>query len=134
MIPTLHHPVPIVVTSTDHASTIYDANAREEIQIVGYDAGITIAAQMEYREFASHGEVSQMDRAGLMSNEAGYALVRAVDLATVGWTPKMHDRITSIAGVAADVYITRIKPAGHYPAYGPTLFKLYFEDRKPARG
>lgn len=132
-VPNLHHPVPIIAEPLDRGATFYDENMREEIQIVGYSAQVNMVAQVEYREFASFGLTAQKDRAGLMENEAGYLLVRTIDLAEKSWTPKQYDRIVSIAGGEVDVFITRIKPTAHYHG-APTLYKLYFEDRKPARG
>jgi hypothetical protein len=129
--------VPISVQPIDRSNTISDDDAREPIQIVKRVADISIMAQVEYREFATHGTLAQFDEGGLLEGEAGYVAIRTVDYLAASWTPAIGDRISvigtdTLAEKTSKVYVTRLKPFAHYPIVGALGLKLYFTDRKPS--
>jgi hypothetical protein len=134
---TLLHPVPIQVQPIDRDSTISDDDAREPIQIVNRATTISLAAQVEYREFATHGTLAEYDEGGLLEGEAGYVAIRTVDFLAASWTPAIGDRISiigtgTLSPKTSKVYVTRLKPFAHYPVVGALGLKLYFTDRKPS--
>lgn len=135
----LHHPIWITVEPLDKAATVADSNAREAIQIIGRKPTLRILAQIEYREYASHGTSAEYDRGGLKEDEEGYILIRTVDRKSLGWEPQIGDKIAERGtdGGAPDsspVYVVRLKPTMHYPIIGPLGLKLYFSDRGPSHG
>lgn len=136
--PRLLHPLTVVIEPLDTASTYYDENTREQIQIIGRAPEIEIQAQVEYRDFVQHGQAdATYDRGGFMGEERGYILIRYIDAAKLSYTPKLGDKIAMI-GKGSDTpqpsaaFVHRLKPTIHIPRYGKTAVKLYFADRKPA--
>jgi len=41
--------------------------------------------------------------------------------------------LISIDGENTDAYIVKLTPCGHYPGFGKTMVKAYFEDNQPSR-
>jgi len=73
-------------------------------------------------------------RAGSESEANGYVLFRYVDLAAVSLSLKQGDRIVKMGTINTDVYITSLRPEGHYPDQsGPALVKAFFRDRNPSK-
>ena len=143
--PRLLHPINATIEATDKQSTVNDANAREQIQILGRTSSFVIACQVEYRDFTDYGQSSaKFDKGGFIGEESGYILVRYIDTqnltmdaAPYVYTPQIGDKITelgtgSVRPQAMTAFVKRIKPTMHYARYGATAIKLYFADRKPA--
>lgn len=136
--PKLIHPLNIVIKPLDTSTTIYDANAREAIQIVKRKVTITIAGQVEYRDFTQHAQSdARYEKQGFVGEERGYILIRYIDAAQLGYVPAIGDEITMIGldtltPQSTIAFVHRLKPCMHYPRFGKTAVKLYFADRKPA--
>lgn len=129
-IPNLIHPVTIEIQQKDSADTEFDEDAREPVQFITRDQTVTCPGQVNWGASmdASH------SRGGAGEDADGYVLFRYVDLNERSITLQREDRIISIGGVAANVYIKKLRPTGHYPDVdGPTLLRAYFEDRQPSR-
>ena len=139
--PKLHHPLNVVIEPLDTDSTIYDEHAREQIQVVSRSPSITIAAQVEYRDFVQHAQAdASYDRRGIKAEERGYLLIRYIDAKYVEngpYVPRIGDKITMI-GLGSETpqpmtaFVHRMKPTAHYPRLGKTMVKLFYADRKPA--
>lgn len=136
--PTLHHPLNVVIEPLATDETIYDTNAREQIQIVGRKPTVRIQAQIEYRDFVQHGQSeARYKREGFFGEERGYLLIRYIDARAKSYTPAIGDKIVmigdgSLEPLATSAFVHRLKPTIHYPRLGRTAVKLYFADRKPA--
>ena len=136
--PRLLHPLTVVIEPLDVGSTLYDENAREQIQIVGRKLAVEISAQVEYRDFVQHGQAeARYDAGGYMGEEKGYILVRYIDAKAKSYEPRAGDKITmigkgSITPQPMTTFVHRIKPTIHKRRLGKTAVKLYFADRKPA--
>lgn len=137
-LPNLLHPIAITIQPLDKASTIYDPDTREEIQIVGRKEEIVIAAQIEYRDSVSHAlGQAEYDEKGIHFSEAGYVLIRHIDAESLLYSPAIGDRIVEIGTFTnrpqkTTAYIHRMKPTMHYQNFGATATKLFFADRKPS--
>lgn len=136
--PTLHHPLNVVIEPLDTGETIYDTNAREQIQVVGRKATVRIQAQVEYRDFVQHGQAdARYTHQGYFGEERGYILIRYIDANAKSYTPQIGDKIImigegSLTPQTMITFVHRLKPTIHYPRLGKTAVKLYFADRKPA--
>lgn len=130
MIPSLLHPVPVVIAGKSTETSDFDEDAREPIGNPDQEDDKTIDGQVKWRgQFDVEEEI-----AGVEENAAGYVLFRYVDLAAAGHVLETFDQIKKIGTVDTDVYVIRLAPIGHYPDQsGPTMVKAYFADRQPAR-
>ena len=136
--PNLIHPLFCVIEPVDRASTDYDEDAREEVQVVARAEPVRIQGQLSssLRTIAS-----APSRAGRNEEEDGYILFRRLDLKNKGLIDAeerpfgfaVGDRITSIADVKVALYVIRAEPLGTYAPLGFTLVKAFCSDRKPAR-
>jgi hypothetical protein len=108
---------------------MYDADTREPVQQVARKAAISLAGQVGYGASADKSGKPY----GTIEGENGYVTFLARDLETRSITLSIGDRITRIGKVDHDAYITRLQPMGHYPEYGNTLCRAYFQDREPAK-
>lgn len=127
-VPNLVHPLQVVISRKDAGATIFDADAREPIHEVARQADLTIPAQVSYNPTRT----PEYQRIGANEKITGYLLFRRVDLTAKGYDPKRGDKIVSLQGVAADLWITQTFPAGHYPGLGATLVRAFFGDRRPS--
>lgn len=138
--PNLLHPINVVIEPLANAAneTIFDTNAREQVQIVGRKPTVRLAAQVEYRDFVQHGQAdARYMHEGFVGEERGYILIRYIDARAKSYTPRIGDRIVMIGEESLEpqsmmTYVHRLKPTIHYPRLGKTAVKLYFADRKPA--
>ena len=133
----LIHPISIRVQPISRPTTSVDQRAREEVQIIDRLPAFTIPAQVEYREFATHGKLAHFTRGGLQEGELGYVALRTVDVQAASWVPAIGDRFTelgidTLAPRTLKVYVVRIKPFAHYPVVGYLGIKCYFSDREPS--
>ena len=128
--PRLIHPVPVVIEQFLPSQTIVDDDFREPVQHAARAAQVTVDGQPKW----GADESSQPTRGGVEEGSDGYVLFRYKDLDDAGVTLKRSDRFVSIGGLNTDVYITRLRPEGHYTDQGgPTLIKAFFADRQPSR-
>lgn len=129
-VPNLVHPVDVVIARKDASATIFDPDAREPVREVARLADLTIKAQVSY----SPTRAPEYERIGPNEKVTGYLLFRKTDLTSKGYTPKRGDRIATIQGAPADLWLVQTFPAGHYPGLGPTLLRAFFGDRRPSAG
>jgi len=130
MIPNLLHPVPVDVEQLDKSGTIYDDDFREPTQQVEHKTVVHLEGQVHWGEMKEVG----VTQAGVEENAAGYVVFRYVDLEAQSVVLRLNDRITRLGKLDTDLYITKLKPSGHWPDQGgATLLKAYFMDRQPSR-
>lgn len=127
-VPNLIHPQDVVISRKDAAATIFDRDAREPVREVARMADLTIRAQVSY----SPTRAPEYERIGPNEKITGYLLFRHVDLAAKSYTPKRGDRVVSLQGVAANLWIVQIFPTMHYPGLGATCLRAFFGDRRPS--
>ena len=73
-------------------------------------------------------------RAGAIQDASGYVLFRYVDLEAKSVVLKQNDRFLKLGKLDADVYVTALRPNGHYTDQGgATMVKAFFKDRQPSR-
>lgn len=122
----LIHPVPVVIEQINRSATLYDHDAREEVQVVARTVAIEVSGQVKWTAdmaLATHKE-------GASEDESGYVLFSLVELDAIGVSIVRGDKITSIGGQDCAVYIERTEPCGHYSDMGgATLLKAYFASR-----
>lgn len=123
--PNLIHPVDIVLEQRDLSNTLFDEDTREPIRQVERVTQTTIQGQVLW-DFHEDPKVTS---AGLELGERGYILVKLADMSVLGITLKQGDRIVSVGGVTVDLYVSRLRPMGHYPGLGATIMRAYFIDR-----
>ena len=129
-IPSLIHPVPIVIVQGDTSATLYDEDAREPVQQLSRSTPITLQGQVKMGAT----EEVEMERQGVAEGADGYVLFRKIDLDALGVTLAPNDRFTKFGHVETDVYILKLQPMGHYTDQGGhTLIRAWFEDRTPAK-
>lgn len=129
-IPNLLHPVPIKIRQLSRATTVYDDDAREPIQVVGRTAELTVSGQVRWYEQYRQ----EHTRVGTVEGASGYVLFRLADLAAQSITLQRQDQFIEIGGRATDVYVVSLEWVGHYDDQGgPTMVKAHFADRQPAR-
>lgn len=127
--PRLLHPVSVVLEQIDRAATLYDEDTRAPLQQAARRASITIPGQASYGSSKDH-----MARAfGPLEQESGYVTFLQRDLEAHSITLGIGDRITAIGNTTQNAYITRLQPMGHYPEFGNTLVRAYYQDRQPAK-
>lgn len=129
-IPNLIHPVPILIQQIDTAETLYDDELREPVQQSVRGATVTVDGQVKWGLDQS----VDSERRGAQEDSDGYVLFRYVDLQAQGVTLKHEDRFIKLGTLDVDVYVTSLRPEGHYSdTGGPTLVKAFFADRQPSR-
>ncbi len=127
-IPNLIHPVPIIIQSLDASNTFQDDDYAEPVQQAVHEAAVTVVGQVDWETE----KAAQVGRGGIREDSIGYVLFRYVDLAIVGLTLKINDRILKVGLIETDLYINRLLPLGHYPDMGgATMVKAFFIDRQP---
>jgi hypothetical protein len=129
-LPRLLHPVPIVIEQISKATTFYDEDAREPIQAAARSSQETVQGQVKWE-----GDLAlDVAAGGAQEGAQGYVLFRYTDLAAKGITLAQNDRIVKIGQQEVDVYVTKLRPVGHYPDQsGASLVKAFFMDRQPSR-
>lgn len=127
--PRLLHPVVVVLEQIDRAATVYDEDTREPVQQAARKAAISLPGQASYGSSKEH----SLKPYGPEEGESGYVTFLARDLETRSIVLSVGDRITAIGKVEHDAYIGRLQPMGHYPEFGNTLVRAYYQDRQPAK-
>jgi hypothetical protein len=128
--PNLLHPVPVEIDQVDRGTTIYDHDAREPIQQAARKSRVVVQGQVKWEEQYAEGHT----RSGTVEGALGYVLFRQVDLDAQSVVLQRGDRFGKIGTRATDVYVTSLRPVGHYPAYaGHTMLKAFFSDRQPSK-
>ena len=128
--PNLIHPVPIIIQQIDKDTTLYDEDYREPIQQSRRKARVTVPGQVAW------GADTRLvtNRAGVESSSTGYIIFRYIDLDAQSIVLQLDDRIISLGGVEADLYVISFRPMGHHvDRQKPTLLKALFADRHPMR-
>ena len=129
-VPNLQHPVDVVIERVNRSATTYDTQAREPIRTVGRLPAITIPAQVQWTIRSP-----SMVPAGIVNQASGYLVARKVDLEAKGYSPLVGDKITNVGCESTDLYVLYVSPMAHYPDQrGVTLYRIWFEDRRPAAG
>jgi hypothetical protein len=128
-IPNLIHPIDVKLEQIDKASTFYDEDAREEIQIVNRASTVTLKGQVKWdfeMSLSAH-------KGGAGEDASGYVLFRFVDLDALSIEIKRGDRFVEFGGREANVYVIRTQPTATYDdVNGATLLKAFFSDRQPS--
>lgn len=127
--PRLLHPVVVVVEQIDKASTVYDEDTREPVYQASRHAAVSLPGQASYgsskeRSYAAYGP---------SEDESGYITFLMRDLTAQSVRLCIGDRISKIGNVDHDAYINKLQPMGHYPEFGATLMRAYFQDRQPVK-
>ncbi len=129
-LPNLLHRVNCTIEQIDRTGTLNDDDAREPVQHAERSAAVTVQGQPKWVSEETLGT----SRGGARSDSAGYVLFRYVDLNAAGVDLDINDRITIQGHIAAEVYVTKVQPIGHYADQnGASLVKAWFADRKPAK-
>lgn len=129
-IPNLIHPVPIKIRQIQRGATYYDEDAREPIQHASRSTTKTISGQVKWRSQFELGH----EKGGPTEGAAGYVLFRKIDLEAQAIELQDGDRFVEIGNRETDVYVTALRPVGHYPdRVGYTMIKAFFEDRQPSK-
>lgn len=130
MVPTLIHPVPVILEPLNAATAPRDEEARELVHGARRGTKVRISAQVSW----SLKDDPTDHPAGVVEISKGYVLVRRRDLERMNLTIARGDRISKIGVQAVDVYVTGTQPRGHYPDQGGhTLLRVYWGDRQPVR-
>lgn len=128
--PNLIHPIDITIEQWSEAETIYDDDFREPIQQAARVEAKIVKGQPNWDL-----DESTASKAGAEQEASGYVLFRYIDLESKSITLKRQDRIAKMGHLETDVYITALKPVGHYQDQnGASMVKAYFTDRAPSRG
>lgn len=129
-IPRLIHPVPVTIEQISKAATIYDDDAREPIQFAARPVTKKVDGQVKWQSQFSE----QNTRAGTVESASGYVLFRQIDLTAKAIVLQREDRFSRIGTRDTDVYITSLRPVGHYSDQGGhTMIKAFFDDRQPSK-
>jgi hypothetical protein len=129
-IPNLIHPVPIIVEKISRSTTFYDEDAREPVQFADRPVETKIDGQVKWFD---ENELAAT-KSGPAEGSSGYVLFRQIDLTAKSLELEQNDRFTKIGLRTTDVYVTALRPVGHYPDQaGHTMIKAYFADRQPSR-
>ncbi|MFH1730007.1 MAG: hypothetical protein ABIA04_16465 [Pseudomonadota bacterium] len=123
MIPNLFHTINVTIKQIGTASQRYDDEARELKKLLRYQSEFIIKAQIEYNKDS---EVS-IDNTGITKDVTGYLVVRNKDLSSIGYNPKIGDKIIKIGNESIKYQIVQIQNHGHYSDQdGSTLKLLWF--------
>lgn len=128
VLPRLLHPVNITLQTMDISNTIYDENHREPIPQTVRNGDEIVLGQASI-----YGREMEVDIGGKIIKATGYVLFRYIDLASKSITLKTDDRITKIGNLTCVYYIVGLTPIGHYPEFGATMVKAFFNDRHPSK-
>lgn len=129
-VPNLIHPVPVTIEQISKGTTIYDPDSREPIQQASRPVKKTLSGQVRWQSRLAEGTT----RGGTTEGAAGYVLFRQVDLDANSLVLQLEDRFSRLGTIDTDVYITRLRPVGHYPDQaGHTMIKAFFDDRQPSK-
>lgn len=137
-IPNLIHPVPITIVQIDKTKqedaggdgTWYDEDFREPVQQVAHMSSTECPGQVKW----GLNEKLRTTLTGPLAESEGYVLFRYVDLEDRSLTLQQNDRFTRMGKIDVDVYITGMRPEGHYADVGgATLVKAFFMSRQPSR-
>ncbi len=130
-IPELIEPSPIVIEQLDTGNTVYDALAREPIKSVARTAAVTLTAQVAWGRSAKYAHRAG-GQGGLNSEARGYLVFKTSDLDDAGVTLARGDKVVTIGGRPADVYLTERTYGAHH--YGEPHLEFWdFHDEAPKR-
>lgn len=119
MKPRLIHPVEVTINRVDRTATVFDQDFREPVGGIRYDpVPVTVKAQVKYDRF----EALNMVPGGDSPQTSGYLLIEAEPPGELN----KGDKITGIAGVPVELYITEKRPAVYYGGRAQML-KILFE-------
>lgn len=125
-------PADIVLSQTDKAATVYDDKAREPVkQVARQSEPIEMLAQISWAKSQSV-TFKAGGQGGQSQGAKGYLVFSKRQLAEKGVTLRQGDRVTSIAGIAVDVYLTDEFHAGHFTGV-PRHEYWNFADKEPAK-
>ena len=127
--PRLIHPVPIQIKQLDAANTITDEDFREPVMQSKRSVAKTIMGQVKW--WSATG--MEFSEGGRSEEYTGYVLFRYIDLSAQSITINNNDKIIKIGNIDYELYVTKMNPMGFYSNLGPTLLKVFFLDRQPAR-
>jgi len=126
--PTLIHPVAVTIQQKDAVNTPFRSDAREPVRTMVRKADKALRAQVNWRNTNDPTATYE----GISEECDGYLLFKLKELAAASVTLQRGDRITKIAGTTYELYITQLKPCGHYPDQGgPSMIKAFFATRNP---
>ena len=126
--PTLIHPVDVIIEQGIKAQTSFRSDAREPVRRLKRTAPITLSAQIKW----NRSDDPVMEFEGVTEGSRGYLLFKYKDLENVSVVIKRGDKIIKIDRIDYELFVTQLRPAGHYPDQGgATLLKAYFSDREP---
>lgn len=139
-LPNLRNPVDTEIKPLDKSKTKYNNRRRENVNIIRRSPTITIKSQIVY--FRSSTAASQdnpnwegaqnIGLGGVVEESDGYIVVRFKDLTALGYDPKRGDKISKLAQLDVDYFVTGKRPGAHYPDQGGfTLLQIFFRDRNP---
>lgn len=124
-------PVPVVVEQLDTANTIYDDVAREPVKTVARASQTTLEAQVSWGR-SSRYSYRQGGQDGFAEKADGYLVFRVSDLDDAGVSLARGDKVVTIGGRPAGVYLTDRLYAGHHGG-APRLEVWDFADESPKR-
>lgn len=130
-IPFLIEPNDVVIEQCDGNISVFDANAREPVGQVMRADSVTLQAQVVVTQWSAPAW-KLGGQGGVSEASAGHLAFLYRDLVAAGVTLRRGDRITSIAGDARNLYLTRRRLTGHLS--GVTNVEVWdFEDKKPSK-
>ena len=129
MHPHLIHPVNVVISQRNVAAPGSMLNdAREPVKQAARSASVTLMCQVQWGKRAD----PVPHEGGPREESNGYIIVLRKDLTAAGVTLRRGDRITSVGGVATDLYLDANEPCMHY--HGSPQGEMWqFQDRQPTR-
>lgn len=128
IIPNLYNPAQIIFEREDQTKTRYDHRRRTPINVVARKQSFTIEGQVVWSVSQAE-SAPEMSQAGETERDLGYVLLRTMDLTAQGQSVKKDDKISSIAGMPQEFFVTRLQYGSHYNGIF-RLVKVFYSDRK----
>lgn len=138
MLPRLLNPVKVKIMQIDKSSTQFNTRLRENVNIIKRNAEFEIDAQIVYKRstvdpgkdnpnFEGH---QGSGLGGIVEESDGYLVLRFKDLTDLNIELKRGDKITKLAQINVEYFITGTRPGSHYTDQGGfTLLQVFFKDR-----
>ena len=149
--PRLLHPINVTLHIMDRDDSVYDPYAREPVgQVIregestGSGTAVTFKAQVSFYYAGAIQKGPVYDRAGVEEETNMYIATTYKRLVKAGLVTldsngdfesfqiKRGDRLVKVGKEKCDLYITGMKPFGHYPRTQQNLVQFNLEDRNPA--
>jgi hypothetical protein len=127
--PRLIQPVEVEVRQIDTENTVYDEQTRAPVGQVLWQDPVVLHAQV----YDGDTDRARAQMGGIREESEGHLTFLAEELDAAGVTLARGDRISKIAGRETDLYIERLRYAGHYTGPNSTLLLVFWEDRRPTR-